>query len=79
MISTVTTATVTIVTNPYLAGYFALIGVVFLFALLLQKELASASKSNLMQRFSKALNVAVFPLLVAFLLIFFLRVAEVIR
>lgn len=78
MISTVTTATISFLSTN-MAGSFALIGILVLFALLLQKELASSSSSNLMRRMSRILNVAVFPLLIAFLLIAIFKVAEVLR
>ncbi len=79
MISTITTATVSTITTGSLAGSFALIGTFVLFALLLQKELAGSSTNNLFQRLSRSLNVAVFPMLIAFLMIVFFKVAEVLR
>ena len=79
MVSTVTTSTVLIVTNGSLAGAVALIGILILLALLLQKELAIASATSLMQRSSRVLDVGLFPLLFAFLLVAVLKVAEVLR
>ena len=77
MISTVTTATISTITTAYLAGSLALVGILVLFALLIQKELAASSSDDLMQRLSQALNQALFPLLFAFLLIAIVKVAEV--
>lgn len=79
MISTITTATVSTITTGTMAGSFALIGILVLFALLLQKELAGSSSGDLMQRLSRALNVAIFPLLIAFMMIVIFKVAEVLR
>lgn len=79
MISTVTTATVSTITTTSLAGSFALIGILVLFALLLQKELASTSSGSLMRRLSRVVDVAVFPLLIAFLMVVVFKVVEVFR
>jgi len=81
MISTITTATIfTLTTAPMaMVGSFALIGILVLFVLLLQKELAGSSSSVLMRRLSRAVNVAVFPLLMAFLMIAIFKVADVLR
>ena len=81
MISTITTATIfTLTTAPMvMGGSFALIGILVLFVLLLQKELAGSSSSVLMRRLSRAVNVAVFPLLMAFLMIAIFKVADVLR
>lgn len=62
-----------------LADAVALIIVLLLLALLVQKELAISSNDRRLQRLSMALNVPLFPLLVAFVVIVILRVAEVLR
>ena len=81
MISTITTATIFTLTTASMAmvGSFPLIGILVLFVLLLQKELAGSSSSDLMRRLSRAVNVAVFPLLMAFLMIAIFKVADVLR
>jgi Ca2+/H+ antiporter len=78
MISTVTVSTVSTVTTA-LAGSGALIGVVVLFILLLQKEVTTASDSSLMHRLGTALNIGIIPLLIAFILIVIAKVLEVLR
>jgi hypothetical protein len=66
MISTVTTSTVSTVT---LAGSFALIGILVLFSLLIQKELASASDNPKLKKLGRAVNIAIIPLLIVFVLV----------
>lgn len=76
MISTVTTSTVSTVT---LAGSFAIIGILVLLALLIQKELASASTSARARLLNKALNIGITPLLIAFVLITTAKVIEALK
>ena len=66
MISTVTTSTVSTVTTAALAGSVALVGVLILLSLLVQKELASTAAAARWRKFSRALNIAIVPLLFAF-------------
>ena len=61
MISTVTTVTA--------AGTFAVIGIYILLALLVQKELVSASNSERAGRLGKILDIGIVPLLIAFVLV----------
>ena len=77
MISTFTTSMFT--NSGALADSVTLIVILFLFALLVQKELAISSSDLRLKRLSLALNVPLFPMLVAFLLIIIFRVAEVLR
>ncbi|HLA97160.1 MAG TPA: hypothetical protein VJL34_01810 [Anaerolineales bacterium] len=79
MISTVTTSTVSTVTTAALAGSVALIGILVLLALLVQKELASAASGARFQALAKVLNIGILPLLIAFGLVVFTRVAEILR
>jgi hypothetical protein len=79
MISTVTTATIYTVTTASLAASIALVGILFLFALLVQKEIASSSSSQFMQRLSQYLNIGIFPLLITFILIAGIKVFEVLH
>jgi hypothetical protein len=78
LISTVTTSTVTTVTTA-LAGSVALVGILILFGLLVQKEVTTASSENRLRKLGKALNIAIIPLLIAFLLMVIFRVAEVLK
>ena len=79
MISTVTTSTVSILTTPAIAGSMALIAVLILFALLLQKEVATASEDSRLRQLSRLLNFSLVPLLLTFILIVVYKVAEVLN
>jgi hypothetical protein len=79
MISTVTTATVTTVTTVTLAGSVALIGIIVLFSLLIQKEVTAASGSPGLAKLGKALNIAIIPLLIAFILVVITKVSQVLN
>ncbi len=79
MISTVTTTTVSILTTPAIAGSLALIAILILFALLLQKEVATASTDSRLQEFSLLLNFSIVPLSLAFIVIVVYKVAEVLN
>ena len=79
MISTVTTTTVSILTIAALAGSLALVGILVLIALLVQKELATATGSSRAEKLSQALNIGIIPLMIAFLLIVVFKVAEVLK
>lgn len=65
MISTVTTSTVAMIT---MAGSFTLIGILVLFSLLIQKELASASDNPKLKKLGRAVNFAIIPLLIVFIM-----------
>jgi hypothetical protein len=79
VISTVTTTTVSILTTPAIAGSLALIAILVLLALLLQKEVASASTDSRLQQLSRLLNFSIAPLSLAFILIVVYKVAEVLN
>ncbi len=79
MISTVTTSTVTTLANFSLAGTLGLIAILFLLALLLQKEISTTITNKKMERWSKALNVAIPSLMVVFVSIVVVRVALVLH
>jgi hypothetical protein len=79
MISTVTTSTVSTVTTAAIYGSVALIGILVLLTLLIQKEVTTAGSSSRLKRLSKALNIAIVPLLIAFVLIVVTKVMEVLR
>jgi hypothetical protein len=79
MISNVTTTTVSTVTTVTLAGSFALVSVLVLIALLVQKELTVTATNSRVLKLSKALTIGIVPLLIAFVLIVIAKVAEVLR
>jgi hypothetical protein len=76
MISTVTTSTVTTVA---LAGSFALIGILILFALLIQKELTTTVAGSRMKKLGQVLNLGIVPLFVAFIFIVVTKVVQMLR
>jgi hypothetical protein len=76
MISTVTTTTVTTIASMATAGSLAVVGIVMLLALFLQKELASASESRFARTLSRVVNVAIVPLLLGFVYIVLVKVIE---
>jgi len=78
MSSMVTISIVSAVMSGSLAAASALIGILVLLALLVQKELASVAGSRF-RRLARMLNVGIAPLLIAFVLIVVSRVIEVIR
>ena len=63
MISTVTTSTFSTIT---MVGSSALIGILVLFSLLIQKELASAADNPKLKKLGRAVNFAIIPLLIVF-------------
>ena len=80
MISTVTTSTVTTVTTIAAMGLTAAITVaivVTLIAFLSTKELASASRSSSSQMTARFLNVGILPMIMAFVVIVAVKIAEV--
>jgi len=79
MISTVTTSTVSTVTTAALAGGAALIGILVLLALLIQKEVATAGDDSRWRKFGQALNIGIVPLIIAFVLIVVSRVSAVLN
>ncbi len=76
MISTVTTTTVSMLNNSAIAGSFAVIGVLVLVALLVQKEILSASDDTHSQQLSRVMDVGILPLLLAFGLIVIFKIVE---
>ena len=76
MISTVTTSTVTILTTSAIAGSLALIGVLVLIALLVQKELTTSSGNSRWLQLGKILNIGILPFMIAFVLIVVFKVIE---
>ena len=79
MISTVTVSTVSTVTTASIAGSVALIGILILLALLVQKEVTTASDDGRLKKLGQVLNISIVPMLIAFILIVISRVSEVLR
>ena len=86
MISTVTSTTVSTITSSAstvttgaLAASLALVSVIILFVLLVQKELVTAADTPRFRALGRTLDVAIVPLLMAFAMIVVTRVAEGLR
>ena len=79
MISTITSSTISTVTSAAFAGSLALIGIWVLLALLVQKELVSAMVGKRAERLSQALNIAIAPLLIVFVMTVITKVVEVLQ
>jgi hypothetical protein len=75
MISTVTPATISILTTTAAAGLLKVIGIVTLALLLIQKELASPKEDHLGQRLSRVFDIGIAPLLIAFVLVIAFEIA----
>ncbi len=79
MVSTVTTSTVMTVTTIAVASSLALIVVMTMFTLLVQKEVAVTARERWMRALDRALNVGIIPLLIAFLALVAMRIAEIFK
>lgn len=79
MVSTVTVSTVSTVTTAALAGSVALIGILVLFGLLLQKEVTTASSNPRLRRLGLLLNIGIVPLVIAFALIVISKISVVLK
>ena len=79
MISTVTTSTVTTVATATFAASLTLVAILGLLILLFQKEVVSSSDGSVPTGLSKALNIAIAPLLLSFLFIALVKIAEVLN
>jgi len=77
MLTTITTTTTTVVAPASQAAVFGAIGVVVLIALLIAKELLSASENEKALLLGRVTSVAINPLLFAFLTIVVVKVLEV--
>ena len=81
MISTVTTSTISTITSVTTAiGFGIALGVVAVIALLTflgTKELAAASEDSKYKFLAKSLDIAIAPLLIAFVLIAVMKIAEI--
>ena len=79
MISTVTNSTVAIFNSSTVAGAFNIVGVMILISMLLIKEFTSDSSDSRLHKLNQALNVGIFPLVIAFVLIVIFKVIEVLN
>lgn len=79
MVSTVTLSTVMTVTTVAVASSLTLIGVMIIFTLLVQKEIAATARERWMRALDRALNVGIIPLLIAFLALVAMRIAEILK
>src|SRR2546422_11130817 len=77
MITSVTTSTVSTVSSAASIAAFGVLATLVLISLLVVKELASSDDHPWLQRLSNVLNVAIAPLLMAFVAIVGAKVAEV--
>lgn len=78
MITTVTTTTTTVITTAAAAS-FALIAILTLILLLIQKEIISGIAGERARRLSRALNIAIVPLLLVFVVTVAFKVADILR
>jgi hypothetical protein len=76
MITSVTTTVVSIVSTVSLAGPLALVGVLTLLALLIQRELAAASGNRSAVMLSRVLNIGIIPLWLVFVVIVVVKIVE---
>ena len=73
MISTITTTVITL-TNTILNDSLALLATLTLLALLVQKEIVYIAPDRLSQRLSRALNIAIIPLVFMFFAIIAVKI-----
>jgi uncharacterized RDD family membrane protein YckC len=73
MISTVTTSTVSVLTSAQLTEFLAVIAIMVLLALLVQKEVAIAASIERLPYINKVQSICVVPLLFTFLFIIFFK------
>lgn len=74
MVSTITTSTVTTI-----AGSLAIIGILILLALLIQKEVVTSASGSRYSKLGQALNIGIIPLLIAFVLLVIVKVSDLLR
>jgi L-asparagine transporter-like permease len=75
MVSTVTYSTLSALADPALARWLPLIAILVLLFLLAHKQLLSAHPRR--QAFSRVLDIAIFPLLIVFVLVVVARLIEI--
>jgi hypothetical protein len=77
MITSVTTTVVSIVSTVSHAGPLALVGVLTLLALLIQKEVTTASRQRTAVVLSRILDIGIIPLWLVFVIVVLIKVAEI--
>jgi hypothetical protein len=77
MITSVTTTVVSIVSTVSLAGPLALVGVLTLLAMLIQKEVTTASRRRTALVLGRILDIGIIPLWLVFVVIVLIKIAEV--
>ena len=76
MITSVTTTVVSIVSTVSLAGPLALVGILTLLALLVQKELSTTSRQRAVLVLSRILDIGIIPLWLVFVVIVLIKIAD---
>lgn len=76
MITSVTTTVVSIVSTVSFAGPLALVGVLTLLALLIQKEVTTTSRRRTAVVLSRILDIGIIPLWLVFVIIVLINVAQ---
>ena len=76
MITSVTTTVVSIVSTVSLAGPLALVGILTLLALLVQKELSTTSRQRSVLVLSRILDIGIIPLWLVFVVIVLIKIAD---
>lgn len=76
MISTITTTVINL-TNTILNDSLALLATLTLLALLVQKEIVYIVQDTLSQRLSRALNVAIVPLILMFIFVIVMKIYKI--
>lgn len=79
MISSVTPTTISILTTSTAAGTLAVIGIITLCVLLVQKELAAPAEDLQGRQLARAYNIGIVPLMVAFVLVIAFEIVQHIR
>jgi hypothetical protein len=79
MSSTVTTTTVSTITTVALLSSLGLVAIVTLLLLLIKKEIISTSAHPQLQTLSRLLNIAIVPLVMVFVMIAAVNLAQVWR
>ena len=77
MISTVTVSTITTIAASGLAAGIGIFVTLLLIGLLTSKELLGTSSGNRQKLVARSLNISIIPLLIGFLVIVGLKVAEI--
>jgi hypothetical protein len=79
MITTVTTTTTTAILNTAVGASLALMAILALIGLLVQKELIGALHGDRAKRFSRVLNIAIVPLAMIFLVTIAVKIADILQ